>query len=318
MFAMHLIIPFAASSSQGYADALAKLQLPMLQKLLARLSPLPADIGDERSLSPPHERALAAALGLKVSDGLIPLAALHAQQTCHSAAPHSAWAFISLCHWQVNTGHVAMSPLPPPALSPAQSDALLAAMQPYFEEDGIRLYADQPGRWLAQGEVFANLATASPDRVVGRNLADWMNNSAQAATLRRLQNEMQMLLYTHPVNDARDTMNLPTVNSFWIHGSGALPVGYQPPAASERPVLIPSLRESALADNWTDWLQAWQALDAGEIQALLQATAARQPVRLTLCGERASRSWHIQPQPVWQKLKGFLGAKPLSVLFDQL
>ena len=315
---MHLIIPFAASASQGYADALAKLQLPVLQKLLARLSPLPPDIGDELSLSPPHERALAAALGLKVNDGQIPLAALHAQQTCHSAAPHSAWAFISLCHWQVNTGYVAMSPLPLPALSATQSDALLAAMQPYFEEDGIRLYPDQPGRWLAQGEVFADLATASPDRVVGRNLADWMNNTPKAASLRRLQNEMQMLLYTHPVNDARETMNLPAVNSFWLHGSGALPAAYQPPAANAQPVLISTLREPALANNWPGWTQAWHALDAGEIQALLQATAARQPVRLTLCGERGSRSWHIQPQPVWHKLKGFFGAKPLSELFGKL
>ena len=315
---MHLIIPFAASASQGYADALAKLQLPVLQKLLARLSPLPPDIGDELSLSPPHERALAAALGLKVNDGQIPLAALHAQQTCHSAAPHSAWAFISLCHWQVNTGYVAMSPLPLPALSATQSDALLAAMQPYFGEDGIRLYADQPGRWLAQGEVFAELATASPDRVVGRNLADWMNNTPKAASLRRLQNEMQMLLYTHPVNDARETMNLPTVNSFWLHGSGALPAGYQAPPASTQPVLANTLRDPALADNWSDWAQAWQALDSDEIQALLQATAARQPVRLTLCGERGSRSWHIQPQPVWHKLKGFFGAKPLSELFGKL
>jgi len=315
---MHLIIPFAASASQGYADTLAKLQLPVLQKLLARLSPLPPDLGDELSLSPPHERALAAALGLKVVDGQIPLAAVHAQQACHSAAPSSAWAFISLCHWQVNTGHVAMSPLPPPALSSTQSDALLAAMQPYFEEDGIRLYADQPGRWLAQGEVFANLATASPDRVVGRNLADWMNNTPKAASLRRLQNEMQMLLYTHPVNDARETMNLPTVNSFWLHGAGGLPAGYQPPPASSRPVLIDTLRDPALTDNWRDWLHAWQALDSGEIQALLQATAARQPVRLTLCGERGSRSWHLQPQPVWQKLKGFLGPKPLSDLLEML
>ena len=315
---MHLIIPFAASGSQGYADALAKLQLPHLQKLLTRLSPLPADSGEELSLSPPHERALAAALGLKVIDGLIPLAALHAQQTCHSAAPNSAWAFISLCHWQVNTGHVAMSPLPPPGLSPTQSDALLAAMQPYFEEDGIRLYADQPGRWLAQGEVFAELPTASPDRVVGRNLADWMNNTPKAATLRRLQNEMQMLLYTHPVNDARETMNLPAVNSFWLHGSGALPAAYQPPAANAQPVLISTLREPALANNWPGWVQAWHALDAGEIQALLNNATAGQPVQITLCGEHGSRSWHSQPQPLWQKVKGLFGTKPLSGLLEAL
>lgn len=315
---MHLIIPFAAPSSQGFAAALANLKLPHLQKLLAKLTPGPLDRGDEFSLSPPHERALAATLGLSAADGCTPWAALRAHQTDQTDSANRAWAFITLCHWQVNTGHVAMSQLPLPALTEVQSAELLKAMQPYFEEDGITLCDDEPGRWLAQGDVFAGLATASPDRVVGRNLAAWMTTSAQAAPLRRLQNEMQMLLYTHPVNDAREALNLPPVNSFWLHGSGALPAAYTPAPANAQPVVIDTLKPLALTDDWPGWAHAWQALDAGHIQQLLQTAATGQPVQLTLCGERSSQTWTAQPQPVWQKFTSFFGSQPLSVLLEKL
>ena len=315
---MHLIIPYAAPSSQGFAAALANLKLPHLQKLLSRLGPLPPDQGDEFQLSPPHERALAKALGLSAADGCIPWAALQARQTGHAGAADQAWAFITLCHWQMNTGQVVMSALPLPALSPAQSDALLHAMRPYFEEDGITLLPDEPGRWLAQGSIFADLPTASPDRVVGRDVAVWMTTSPTAAPLRRLQNEMQMLLYTHPVNDAREALNLTPVNSFWLHGSGALPKGYQPPAIDAQPQVIDTLRAFALAENWPGWTQAWQELDATHIQPLLVAVSRGEPVQLTLCGERSSQSWQSQAQPVWQKLKGFFGSQPLSELLEKL
>jgi len=319
MPAMHLIIPYAASLSQGYADALAALPLPHLQKLLARLTPQPPDNGDEFSLSPPHERALARAWGLNATDGQAPWAALQARQSGLPGGTDSAWAFITLCHWRVNTGQVTMSQLPLPALSDTQSEALLQAMRPYFEEDGITLHPDgQPGRWLAQSDLFTGLASASTDRVVGRDLAVWMTTGPAAAPLRRLQNEMQMLLYTHPVNDARETLNLTPVNSFWLHGSGALPAGYQPPAESARPRVIESLKPLALAEDWPAWAQAWQALDAGDIRSLLQTAATGQAVQLTLCGERSSQTWVTQPQPVWQKFKGLFGSQPLSALLEKL
>lgn len=312
---MHLIIPYAAVNSEGFADAMRRLQLPNLQKLLTRLSPLPLDVGDESSLSPPHERALASALGLNAGDGQLPWAARQAQQLGLGNAD-SAWAFITLCHWQVSTGHVTMSPLP--QLPPAESDELRAAMQPYFAEDGITLHAFEPGCWLAQADIFAGLASASPDRVIGRNLQAWMPESKQAAPLRRLQNEMQMLLYTHPVNDARDALGLSPINSVWFSGTGALPAGFQSPDAQPQPLALDTLREAALAQDTTAWLQAWQQLDASEIAILLQASASGQRIQLTLCGERSSQCWHSQPQPVWQKFKNIFGVQPLSTLLDKL
>ncbi|MBK9442053.1 MAG: phosphoglycerate mutase [Comamonadaceae bacterium] len=318
---MHLLIPYATCLSEPCLAAQPTLKLPHLEQLLKKLGPLDATGGDEFSLSPPHERALARALGLPAIDGQIAWAALQARQQLASATVDTAgtaWAFVTLCHWQVNTHHVAMSQLPLPGLSMEASAGLMAAMRLYFAEDGITLHADQPGRWLAQGEIFANLATASTDRVVGRNLEPWMPNTQQAAPLRRLQNEMQMLLYTHPVNDDRAQRGLPPVNSLWFSGTGALPAGYQTPSAQSQPGVIDALQQAALSDNWPAWTQAWQDIDATHIKSLLQRVGQGQPVQLTLCGERGSKSWHSYKATVWQKILSHLASKPLYSLLEAL
>ncbi|MGH6625528.1 MAG: phosphoglycerate mutase, partial [Burkholderiaceae bacterium] len=194
------------------------------------------------------------------------------------------------------------------------------AMRPFFEEDGMALSYAAPTRWLARGELFRDLATASLDRVLGRPIDAWMPEAAQAKPLRRLQNEMQMLLYTHPVNDARAQRGLPPVNSFWVSGTGALP----PPSArgtgghSASPVVPHTLREAALRENWPAWAQAWQQLDATEVARLLAALDQQGAARLTLCGERSACTYEARPQSLWRRISSSWGGKPLSFILQQL
>ena len=306
---MHLLIPFAFCSSEGCAQALPKLNLPHLTQLLSRLTPQSPDTANVFSLSTPHERALARALDLPVQDGLIPWAALQAQAS-------GAWGFVTPCHWQIATNHITMSGQTLPDFSEAESRALMAAMQPYFEEDGITLHYRNPMLWLAQGEIFDNLATASLDRVAGRNVEHWMPRSANAASLRRLQNEMQMLLYTHPVNDARTARGVLPVNSFWLSGTGALaPV--RTPSVTD-PKVMSQLRAPALAEDWPAWSQAWQALDATDCAALLEVARQGQPVSLTLCGEVSAQSWVTQPQPFFRRFMNLFGTPPANLMLEKL
>jgi len=309
---MHLLIPFAFCSSEGCASVLPTLQLPHLQKLLSRLTSEPMDTGDEFSLSPPHERALARALGLPVEDGLIPWAALQNQ------ASGGAWAFITPCHWQVGTNHISMSGQNLPDFSAQESQTLLAAMQPYFEEDGITLHYEHPSRWLARSDAFRGLATASLDRVVGRNVENWIARSASAAALRRLQNEMQMLLYTHPVNDARAARGVLPVNSFWLSGTGALPQQLTPATQHPPPVVITTLRDAALNEDWAAWAQAWQQLDATECATLLAELDRGALGQLTLCGERHAQTFNALRQPILKRLMNLFGTQPPSSLLKQL
>lgn len=312
-----MLIPFAASGDEGCRAALRTLALPHLEKLAARLQAQPADEGDPASLSMPHERAIAQALGLQAPDGRIPWAAWQVQQAGRDTRM-AAWAWLTPCHWRVGMDHVRMDHPQNLQLDPRDSQKLLAAMAPYFEEDGVRVEYDAPTRWLARGELFRQLPTASLDRVVGRVIDGWLPQGAAAAPLRRLQQEMQMLLYTHPVNEERVRGGLLPVNSFWVSGTGGLPASH-PPSHPPGLQVTHSLRDAALLGDWAAWAARWQQLDSQECARLLALLERGESIALTLCGERAARTWQSAPQGgLARRFKSLFGRKAASTLLGRL
>ncbi len=308
--AMHLLIPYASTRSEDCQLALASLKLPQLEKLLHQLTLTATDYADDGSLIPVHERALAAAHGIFKADvtldGQLPWGAWYAAQGGRAMADAGHWAVITPCHWAVQTKHITM--ISPRALQLAEEESrqLMAVMQPFFVEDGITLQFDTATRWLAQGAVFAGLATASPYRVFGGRVDDWLPKEAAAKGLRRLQQEMQMLLYTHPLTDARASQGLPAVNSFWVSGTGDLPADFDltSVARSPSPLICPnSLRDAALAENWPAWVNAWQHIDATECVAALDALRRGESVTLTLCGDNKARRFDSVAPRGWAKVK---------------
>ncbi|SFM87352.1 hypothetical protein [Variovorax sp. OV329] len=289
--APHLVIPFAGRATPGCRAALAQLKLPNLERLLARLAPAQEDAQDESTLSPPHKRALAAARGLPTVDGLIPWAALEARELgLPPASPDQGWGLMTLCHWQVGIDDVALGDPEQLDISAAESAALLDALRPFFVEDGIEVYATpEPGRWLARSALLDGLATASIDRAVGHPISEWSPLTEASRPLRRLQNEMQMLLYTHAVNDARTERRVPPINSFWLSGTGVLPADFAGTVVA--PEVDSRLRTPALRDDAPGWSEAWQALDAQRIAPLLADSERGAAVRLTLCGDRAAKTF---------------------------
>ena len=379
---MHLLIPYANCTAAECQQALATLNLPNLDKLLHHLPLAHTDTANENTLSPPHERALAAAYGITMPnsantawpDGETPWGAWHAMQTGyldspsgngiahtanrlaqlpHTSAPFNAWAVITPCHWTVQTSHITMTHPRALNLGDEESRALLAAMQPFFAEDGIALMYDTPTRWLARGAVFAELATASPYRAIAGHVDDWLPKAPSAKLLRRLQNEMQMLLYTHPLTDARVAQGLPAVNSFWVSGTGALPPGLAPSSQNRSlsspaltpfnnagstfggsagvPITVPNaLRDAATLGDWSAWAQAWRQIDSTECVALLQASQLKSDAnapdknraRLTLCGERSAQTF-LSPQNgplnrILQIFRGHFRHLPTSYIVSML
>ena len=309
---MHLLIPFACSTAAQCRPALAPLQLPYLEKLLRRLAPAPTDAGPATSLTPPHERVLAQMLGLSAPDGCIAWAAHQVAQAGRNPGS-AAWAWITPVHWDVGADHITMADPDALDLQQAQSRELLSTMQPFFEEDGITLEYAAPQRWLAQGEIFRNLASASLDRVAGREFSPWMPT---AAPLRRLQNEMQMLLYTHPLNDTRTARGLTTVNSIWVSGTGALSPAR--PSTGQAVTLADRLRAAALRNDWAQWARSWVALDQNECRVLLESSVAGQPVQLTLCGERNALRFESARDGALNQLRRRFTRTTLQSLQDQL
>jgi hypothetical protein len=308
------LIPFSLWTTHGpEASVLTKADLPHLRTWLAQAQRVqvqedPVQTFLLATLTPPHERAWAQVVGWPLTDGALPWAARAAAELGLVAnSETNDWAFISLCNWHVSNGQVTLGDPAYLQIDEATDATLFKAMQSFFAEDGIALHPYKPGQWLAQSPLLVDLPTASLDRVIGRNIDPWLvgshvsvqSLSPAAKLLRRLQNEMQMLLYTHPVNEGRGL----TVNSFWVHGTGTLPARVNGLPKSQEPTVIHALRQSALQQDLIGWLEAWQHVDAHVIAPMLARVAAGESQRLVLCGEHAFHVYDSAAPSIWQRVR---------------
>ena len=288
----HWVIAYAAPESEALRaamnNALDTLYLPNLQKLLRRMACV-----SKLSTTPEG-----------VSAFLMP----------HESAPQlmgarpllGKEAIMTPCHWQVGMNEVILLNPKELALNENESRQLLSAIQPYFEEDGLQMVYESPLVWRVTGDLLDGLPLASIDRVVGQNIKPWMPEHQRAKTLQRLQSEMQMLLYQHPVNDERSLKGRWTVNSFWLHRR--LEQLY--PDSADFGVAL-DLRETVEPFNAKLWQQAWQHLDATLCTSLYQALDQNHEISLSLCSETTWRHYRPQAASWLNKLQRLI--QPVSV-----
>jgi hypothetical protein len=311
---LHLIIPGAVLPRDGGETAPTVASIPpKLRALLAAMEPATRIDCAEDSPAAPYELAVAEANALPGGAGHIPWAAF---ETGTVGVP---CAFIKLCHLQVGADHILLLPPEDLGVDAQTSQVLLAAMAPYFLEDGITLepYGALHGTWLATGEPFRHLRTVSTDQLVGRRVTRSMLESAggSAAVLRRLQNEMQMLLYTHAVSETRQQQRLLPINSFWVTGAGVLDTKI--PIA--RHVQVESrLYWAAMRRDAAAHAQAWQEVDADSCARLLDLMRAGGDARLTLCSDSAAQTFVPAKTGLWRQFKSVLGLQPTFNLREQL
>ena len=315
---MHLIVAHAgASSPAGNGGATVPPALPNLAALLQRLVSAARDgtvkadesDADDTTLTPPHERALAREFGWSGADGCLPFAARAAVADGIDTG-NAPWGLVTPAHWHLARDHVALVAPDLLALGDDESRTLFDAVRELFDGEGWRFAYGAPLRWHASHEVLRDLPTASLDRAIGRSVDAWTTpagrDDPRAKRIRRLQNEVQMRLHEHPVNEAREARGALPVNSFWLSGCGVR----QPERPAPDLKLIDTLRAPALAGDGVAWAEAWRALDAGPLAALLHAAKQGAPAVLTLCGEHAARRFETRPQPFWTRLARGLAARP--------
>lgn len=308
--APHVMVPWAASLSDACERALPLLDDPLtfanLHALLKRLSAQQWLRGDEYTLNTPHERIWAQAHGWEAGENsLIPLAA-HQAGLDGLEVGREAWGLFTPCHWLMGHDHLTLLHPDELALTEGEAREIFEAVAPLFEDEGWRLRWGTSMRWYVSHESLADLPTASLDRVLGRNPDLWMPEHLQARLIKRLQSEVQMLLYQHPLNEERQARGAYSVNSFWLSGCGRLP---EVADAAEAIQVLDGPRQALLHGDMEQWLQSWRTLERDVFGTLVKAVDQGQPLRLTLCGERhavtlsAPRHMHWW-QHAWQATLG--------------
>ena len=99
-----------------------------------------------------------------------------------------------------------LTPLDPGTLqlTDAEARALCDTCSEHLRAEDIDLTFVDAHRWLISCNHPVNVLTERPDWLIGENLRPNLPRGTDARLVERWMNELQMLLYTHPVNIARE------------------------------------------------------------------------------------------------------------------
>jgi hypothetical protein len=303
-----LVLPFALPAPEFATELVRALQAPSLAALLSRTSAFRRFPDQQTARALPHETWLARTLGLEQYGQ--PGFAVAAMRGFGLDPGTGAWFIVNPAHIEIARSHLMMPDLRRLALADADSRALFESARPYVEESGHQLAYGDASTWFLRADDWAGMDTATPDAAVGLNLTDCMPAGPHALAFRKLQNEIQMLWYTHPANAGRETRRQNPVNAFWLWGGAAAqPVASSPlhiatfetpgwlsalgqdqlttlnQAASTRAdtlLICGNVAAPALAADWAGWLHEMQRLETELFAPLLSALAQGRIDRLTL------------------------------------
>jgi hypothetical protein len=140
--------------------------------------------------------------------------------------------------------HLQLAAPVPLSLDAEEAAALLESLDAHLAGTGFRLHSF-PGRgWLLECPPDLDCTAVEPAAAVGRNLRELLPGGRDAARVRGLVNELQMLLHEHPVNERRALRGAPAMNSLWLWGFGTA----DKPCAQARGALLTD--DAWLAGLW--------------------------------------------------------------------
>jgi hypothetical protein len=303
-----LVLPFALPAPEFAADLTRALQAPALAALLSRTSSHARHAADTTVRALPHELWLADTLGLRRHGR--PAFARAAMRGFGLDPAGGAWFIVHPAHIEIARSHLLMPDLRTVRVSEDEARALFDAARESFAQAGHELVYGDATTWFMRADHWADMDTASPDYAAGMNLNDCMPEGEHARAYRKLQNEVQMQWYTHPVNAAREARRQAPVNAFWLWGGasgagerqpGTELVAYDTPGwlAGRKVTQLPGIANGirhdtllvcgnvagpAIAADWSAWLAQMHQLEADLFAPLLDAVrgGAVQHLRLVL------------------------------------
>jgi hypothetical protein len=185
------------------------------------------------------------------------------------------WARADPVHLQLLRDRLVLVPAAALGIARAEGEALRDALNAHFGER-LELRIADTERWVAKLAQAEPLGAQAPLALAGRDVASALP-AASGSAAHRLLNEAQMVLHSHPVNEAREARGAPAVNSVWLWGGAALP-RLGPPrwhsVTAADPLVLgfgraAGIRHRALAARGDAWLE--RAPDDGRHLVVLDA-----------------------------------------------
>lgn len=140
------------------------------------------------------------------------------------------WLFADPVHLRVDRDRALLADVGVMQVSQDEAVKLTDALSRHFGEDGLSFHPAAPGRWLLRSDKPLRARFTPLWDVVGEDINRHLPQGDDGLAWSRMLNELQMLLYTQPINDEREMRGELAVNSVWLWGEGE-PGAWRAPAA---------------------------------------------------------------------------------------
>lgn len=203
---LHVVVPDLFPPKEFSPAVFCGLRINALEIILARANP-------EEPPGDCLEQWLCAMFG--VSNGSIAPVTLRAEGL---APAKSYWLRADPVHLEI--GHDGAALRPACLLDEEEAAWFCADLNAHFSGAGMELIAPHPERWYLRLEQAPMISTQPISMVSGRDVRGHLPQGGGAPRWHGILNEMQMLLHSHPVNEARQARGELPVNSVWLWGGG--------------------------------------------------------------------------------------------------
>ncbi len=129
------------------------------------------------------------------------------------------WLYAAPVHLVLQRDSFSLASPAPLSLEKDEIDTLTTALNKHFEADKIKFFW-QKNTWFLRLEANPNVQTKPPQVALNKDISSFLPTGEGAMKWASFQNEIQMLLFAHPVNQAREAKRFPAVNSIWCYGGG--------------------------------------------------------------------------------------------------
>jgi len=129
-----------------------------------------------------------------------------------------SWSRADPVHLRLMRDRLVLVPAAALRVTSGEAEALCDALSRHFGER-LALQVIDAERWVARTPPALVFGSAPPLALAGRDVALAMPANTAA---HQLLNEAQMVLHSHPLNEAREARGEPAINSIWLWGAGRL------------------------------------------------------------------------------------------------
>ena len=209
--------------------------------------------------------------------------------------------------------------LPAMEISADEAKQMCASLNEHFAEQGMEFLAPHPQRWYLRLDRLPRIHTKPLSQVIGGDVRGALPTGDEAARWHQVFNEIQMLLFSHPLNESREARGVLTINSLWVWGggcemNGTLQKNYDSVSSDD---VLPEMFGAAAGIPFAAWLKNWHEV-ANNHRQLLVWTGLRAALQSGDLGVWRSALQDFEnnyAEPLWQALRsGKIARLQLDIL----